>query len=598
VALLSVAPFLYGIAHTPPGSRYLGFQYNTDDEMVYAAWMRQAMNGHFFMDNRFAVDSQPGLTANLYFFVLGLVAKVVGIPWAAALARFVFGGLFVLILNRFIGLFTSNVSYRRLALVIGCFGAGFGFMTWQPLGNDFLATSASPLKDLLLGHLPNDVWQPEGFAFSSILTNSLFSFSLCLILYIFICVVTSRESWRPVLPGALSMLILMNVHSYDVLLIALVLIGLLVASFARKQLTRTWFARVLIIGLGALPTALWFIYVLKHDPVFQARAETLTYTENFRSVLGGYGLLMIFALIGGFAWLRSRSWNGRVAAGLACGSVLFLAMFVAASQHTSGYWMSLGPWLALYALVLAIVSLLARDNAGVNLAVSWALVGLIAPYFPGLFERKLMMGLSVPWALLAAAGVYMIARTLKAGEQRWVAGLCTMLLVGSSIRWLGREFELINKDDSNTTLHTVYLSPDAVKIIDYLNTHIADQRTVILAMPGIPMSLSDVVTPLVPDLNAILSGLTGVYTYAGHWSETPDYTARRSQTSAFYFRMDKDQRAQLVQRIGANYVVAPVPEALAEETSGFQRPLRVIDESDLGTVVVNGKSLRLIKIGS
>src|SRR5579862_2118058 len=133
MALLAIAPFLYGIAHTPTGSRYLGFQYNTDDEMVYAAWMRQAMNGHFFLDNRFAVDAQPGLTVNLYFFVLGLFAKVVGIPWAAALARFVFAGLFVLLLNKLIGLITNNAAYRYLALVIACVGAGFGFLAWQPL---------------------------------------------------------------------------------------------------------------------------------------------------------------------------------------------------------------------------------------------------------------------------------------------------------------------------------------------------------------------------------------------------------------------------------------------------------------------------------
>src|SRR5579859_1933840 len=95
VGLLTVVPFAYGLLNTPAGGRYLGFQFGTDDQMVYAAWMRQAMTGHFLMDNRFAVDAQPGLTVHLYFWLLGLFAKAVGIPWAAAIARAVFGGLFV-----------------------------------------------------------------------------------------------------------------------------------------------------------------------------------------------------------------------------------------------------------------------------------------------------------------------------------------------------------------------------------------------------------------------------------------------------------------------------------------------------------------------
>src|SRR4051812_26682055 len=55
---------------TSPGSSYLGIQYNLDDHMVYAAWMRQAMDGHILFDNRFATDPQPRLTVHLYFLVL------------------------------------------------------------------------------------------------------------------------------------------------------------------------------------------------------------------------------------------------------------------------------------------------------------------------------------------------------------------------------------------------------------------------------------------------------------------------------------------------------------------------------------------------
>jgi len=594
VGLLSVTPFLYGLAHTPPGSRYIGFQYNTDDEMVYAAWMRQAMNGHFLMDNRFAIDPQPGLTIHLYFFVLGLVARVVGIPWAAALARFLFGGLFVLLLNRLIGLLGVNEAYRKIALLVGCFGAGFGFLVWQPLGVDFGAGSTSPLKGAMLGHLPNDVWQPEGFVFPSLLTNSLFSFSLCLIVGIFLCVLATRNSWKPVAPGALGMLVLMNVHSYDVLLIALVLVGLLITTLAQRQLSFAWLARVVVIGLGAVPSALWFLYVLKHDAVFQARADTLTYTENFRSVLGGYGLLMLFAGIGGVVWLRHNSSEKRTLVGMAVLAATVVALWICASSHAGGYWMGLGAWCGLFVLGLVIVGLLGRPNPAQSLILSWAVLGLITPYFPGLFERKLMMGLSVPWAILGGAGIYLVARSMRGGERRMVAALCTVLVAATSVRWIGREFELINKNDSNTTLHPVYLSPDAVKIVDYLNQNVDDHRVVVLAMPGVPGSLDDVVTPFYPDLNPILSGFTGVYTYAGHWSETPDYTKRRKEASAFFLNMTDDQR-QHIMFFQPDYFVAPAPGKLAELDSLLKGPKQPY-KGQWGGIVVDGKSTVLIGV--
>ena len=45
--LFAALPYLVGVLGTPAGGSYLGYQYNTDDHMVYAAWMRQAMDGQY-----------------------------------------------------------------------------------------------------------------------------------------------------------------------------------------------------------------------------------------------------------------------------------------------------------------------------------------------------------------------------------------------------------------------------------------------------------------------------------------------------------------------------------------------------------------------
>ncbi|MFX8000689.1 hypothetical protein ABTK84_19470, partial [Acinetobacter baumannii] len=82
---------------------------------------------------------------------------------------------------------------------------------------------------------------------------------------------------------------------------------------------------------------------------------------------------------------------------------------------------------------------------------------------------------------------------------------------------------------SSTTVHAVFYTKDVPAIIDRLNK--APGRKVIAAPPGIPFRIPgkslDFGPPAMPDLNPVLSGMTGAYTYAGHWSETPRYSERR-----------------------------------------------------------------------
>jgi arabinosyltransferase C len=388
---------------------------------------------------------------------------------------------------------------------------------------------------------------------------------------------------------------------------------LLVAMVIHRQLTGQWVVRVVCIGLGALPAALWFVYVLKHDPVFQARAATETYTENFRSILGGYGLLMLFAGLGGAFWIRSHPQEKKAALGIALFAALAIGLFFLAQSHTSKYWMHMGPWCGLYLVGLVIVALVARPAPAASLFLSWAILGLIAPYFPGLFERKLLMGLGIPWAILGAGGMFLLVRALKENERKLVLGLCAILACATSVRWMGREFELVNQNMSSTTVQPIYLSSDGAKIVDYLNAHVDDRRVVVMAMPGLPVTIeNEYVTPLVPDLNPILSGFTGVYTYAGHWSETPHYDEstdvtnqadlpyylknRRGTAASFFYSWPLDKRKDFVKQIGADYIVTAVPENVAKLTSGMKTPTHIIDERDLGETVVDGTTLRLIKV--
>lgn len=605
--IVLLLPWLAGTISTPAGSTYLGYQYNFDDHMVYAAWMRQAMDGHFLFDNRFAVDPQPGLTIHVYFFLLGLIAKIVSIPIATTLARAGFSALFLFLLYRLVRKLMPDVYATKLALALTVFGGGLGYLVWHNFGEEILRPEAMPYSGIMLGRLPTDVWQPEGYVFSSMLTNSLFMVSLCLILGAFLCVIEARNSAKAVLPGALCMAVLMNIHSYDVLLVTFALIGFLIAAFAQGLVTRDWVLRALGIGAGALLPALWFVYVLKNDTVFQARAATETFSPNFRQVFFGYLPMIVLA----FVALVKRAPNEpekskRWFIGVGGLGVLLLGMFLEAANAGSKYWMGMGPWIGITLAGYACIYLLSTEDPVWNILVSWAVVGMTAPYFPALFQRKLAMGLSIPWAILATLGVVSLVQGRDRGSRNLITVLGIMLLCGSSVRWLFREFQFISSNVSNTTMHAIYLGADGKKILDYLNAN-KGPHTVVLAMPGFQSKAYDqeqkvipdiFFTPFLTDLNPVMSGLAGVYTYAGHWSETPDYLRRRSLASTFFLKqitvkgqavaMNDDRRRQILAETGANYVIAPVPTTF--------KFLELADVSTMGEIVVSGTQFQLIKV--
>ena len=582
ITVLVALPTLYCYLIRPAGSMYLGIQYNLDDHMVYAGWMKQAMEGHLTFENRFTTDQQPALTIHLYFLVLGWIAKIAGIPLTMTLARLGFTFLSVILLGRLIEFVTDKIYSRKVALGISVLGGGIGFAVWHNFGRIIVLPTNQTLKGLLLHRLPNDVWQPEGFFLYSAFTNSLFMVSLCLILGVLINVLRARETSKAVLPGAICFGLLMNIHSYDVLLIAVSLVGFVAALAGSKMLDKPWVLRALVTSLGVVPFALWFIYVLKNDAVFQARAATLTYSPNFRQIFFGYVLLIIPALVAVF----DKRKNTMIGVGLMV--AVLIGLNVAASTHlTDSYYMSMGVWTSIFGLVLISLYLIRPEKPGVALIVAWAFVGIIAPYFPALFQRKLTMMLSVPWGILAGVGVAMVLEKQDRGQRNLLTALALVVFSATGIRWFSREITLAKKNVATPPSQSVYYSRDVLEIINRLSP--LGRNAVIAALPGSKIVSSDedgnptgdsFDSPPVPDLNPILVGLAGCRTFAGHWSETPDYRTRVRLLSNSL--MDNDGS---LNSLGINYLIIP-KDGLSHE----------YPPESYGTVEFKGSEWALIKL--
>lgn len=556
--------------------------------MVYAAWMRQAAEGRILFDNRFTTDPQPGQTFHAYFLALGWVSAIIGPVAAANLARVGFSCLFVALAARFVRRLQLDTFTSKLALTLLVLAGGVGFLVWHTFGRTIVRPESAWASSILHGGLPTDVWQPEGFVFPSMLTNGLFGVSLCLILLTLTTVLDCRTGWRPLLLGVPAFGVLANIHSYDALLVGLVLGTFAVTMAAQRQLSGKWIARTLVLVLAGLPAALWFWHVYTSDPVFRERAATETYSPTFRQLVAGY----LPALVAGVValWMAAgRSVVGR-AATMICACLVLIGFGLSASRADQ-FWLSWPEWACVWVAATVLCALLATGRPAHDLVISWALMGLVAGYVPVLFQRKLLMGLIIPWAILAALGIAAVVRNAERSRRNLSTALGILVLSASSVLWLQRELQLLRLNVSSTTVQPVILSPSAARIVHALAS-IPGRKTV-AAIPGLPNPTGrpdSFDTPLIPDLNPVLSGFAGAYTYAGHWSETPDYLRRRSRSIVELFSREAtpEQRSAFLRETGIEYVVAPDPAAFSD--------LGLADLRGLGEVLVKTPQWLLIRV--
>lgn len=549
VVVLTTLPSLVGWLQTPEGSTYLGIQWNLDDHAVYAAWMKQAQEGRFFFENRFTTDEQPGLTIHLYFWLLGLVSKVTGIVIAMHVGRIVFSLLALFALYRLVSKLTTNETSRALAMFLAVFGGGIGWLMWKRYGHDG----------------PIDVWQPEAFVFPSLMTNGLFAVSLWLILVVLNKLLDARESWKPVVPGALALLVLTNIHTYDVMLIALISSGWLVSCVLSHTATLLWVTRSFVIACGALPALAWFLYVRSVDPVFVERANTPTPAPPPMSVLLGVLPLAVFALVA-IAFTKSQDEAKQRWLPVAILVILGVTFNYVCDGMRAEDSFAAPPFIICYAIALIACAAFTTNNPIWSLFFAWMAISIVAPYYPALFQRKLGMMMALPYGVLAGVGLALVATRIRSIPIRIVSvGTLLIILSLSSLRWIQRELQMIRNDVSNTTVHRIYLDRDASEILRMV-TNMKGEDDVLLARPGVPVNLGDdEYDVVISDLNPIMTGWAGVKTYAGHWSETPRYSERREDLSSRLYNLTTatpESISEIVEKTGATFLILPVREDL------------------------------------
>lgn len=474
VALLCAnLPYLLGVLWTPSGATFTGLTFNADDGAVYLSWIRQAAEGNFFFTNRFTTEPQQGLLVNLFFYLLGTVARVTQLapPVVYAVARVVFGGLLLWALWRLVVALLSDNRARLLAFAFLCFASGFGF------GSDFDPRFAY--------EQPIDRWQPEAITFLTLYYSPLFSSALALMAVFAASFYRAEQTGkkRDLFPACVAGCLLGNFHSYDILqLFAMAGAYRVLTDIVKGRANFAGYMRLAILGLAMLPTAGYQFWAIRNEAVFNARVfDTSTLSPSLIWVLLGFGLPLLLTVVAPLLDPARRKF--------------------------------------------------APD--ALRLLLVWAVVAVGISYVPVSFQRKLLMGAHLPLCIAAGATLAAVTEKLSGSLPAIISVFAVLITMTSNVRLLVRDLARLSTNTAGTQ-YRPYLLADEADALRFLQKT-AKPGEAALVPPDL-VSYKYGATPLFPYLGVYVPAYSSATVYAAHWSETAAFQERKLGEQTKFYR--------------------------------------------------------------
>ncbi|OGF51268.1 MAG: hypothetical protein A2044_06590 [Candidatus Firestonebacteria bacterium GWA2_43_8] len=308
-----------------------------------------------------------------------------------------------------------------------------------------------------------DMWITEASTFLIFLTKPLFAFALILILAIFLLMLKAFETGKSKFvyyAGVLGILLALT-HPYDVFSVYAVLFVFLLAKKAvlKEYLLFFLFAAVSVCGLAY--QAVLFTY----DPVFKEWSKTLTATPNPLSFVIGYGFAGIFTIL----YLFDKKWS--------------------------------------------------KDKSNLFLLI-WIISILAASYLPLRFQRRMILGLHVPIAILGVKYFFECLipklkkfRPLKNLKPITIFIILMVLSIPTNVRYIYDCYT-----DMKINVYNYNIHQDDVTALRWMDAN-TDKKDAFIASRIIGM---------------YIPAWSGNKVYAGHYDQTVNYTSKLKEIKVFF----------------------------------------------------------------
>jgi hypothetical protein len=469
VILLASLPTLYAWALADADHVFSGFVYNAEDGNSYLAKMRLGARGDWLFHLVYTPEEHQGALVYTFYLLLGKLAAGLGLSHILVyhLARALLGLGLLLTVYAFAARFTTDVTARRVAWFLVALGSGLGW----------LLTLLGAVH--WLGSLPLDFWVPEAYAFLVLYSSPHLALAEALLLWAILWTLHAFQGrglrWC-LYAGLAAFLMAWILPFYAGVLAAALGTYLLALLVRRRRIPWRETGLAALTGLGALPPVIYSAWVFTTNPAFVAWAvQNRILSPHPVHYLLGFLLLLVPAVWGAILALRQGEEQ----------------------------------WL---------------------LPVGWVLIVPVLLYLPFSLQRRMVAGVQVPLALLAAVGLvsWFRHRRLVLVTYVAVASLSNLLLVAGSLGPIQQRTA------------PVYRPSGEVAALEWLATHSRPEETVLASF----------------QVGNVIPARTDLRVFAGHGPETLNSGEKQAQVRRF-FQLDTEDawRQALLHDLDLDYVL-------------------------------------------
>lgn len=499
ILLISSLPYLYGWWLSTPQMQFSGFFIGVEDANSYLAKMRQGAGGGWLFHLPYTPEPHQGAYLFSFHLLLGKLARPGSIPLPLMyhLARLVFGLGLLVTLYYFISYFTPQVAQRRFAFLLAAGGSGLGWLV--------IALQLTPR----LG-LPLDLYVPEAFIFLVLFHLPHLALAETLLFWAVLWTLQSWQTnhWLPSLGAACALLGVALIAAFyvGVFVIVLGLTALVLTLWGGtvRRMAGSWL-KLICVPLLSLPVLIYDAYVFSANPVLAVWSQqNLILSPEPWHYLLAYGPLILLAVYGGLHLGNS-----------------------------------------------AVTSAPFERKIELTFLVVWCLVFPLLVYLPFNLQRRLVVGVQLPLAILATYGVFYLTNRLRSDRQRWLrAGLLVFFSLTNLALLLGG-------------LASISLRQPPI-------FHPASQLE---AMRWLDQAASGEVVLAVYETGNILPAYANVRAFVGHGPETIHSDERRAQAQQFFAAATSDAwRKALLAEFNVRYVYYGPAEKAAGDFAPARAP--------------------------
>jgi hypothetical protein len=352
ILAFSSVPIIAGYAAQTSGQRFVGAVFDRLDYSVHLAMMHYGEQGGWDYQFRFTTEPQTTTYLKIIYVVLGHIAKWTGIPSYILfeVVRLIFGLLACLSIYYLLTRIFTKTEEKRLAFILAILGAGLGWIQ-MPLG-------------LVPDHSisPIDFWLIDAYVFLNIATLPHLSIVIAAMAFSIAVFLNQlqRPHWLNIAAIAVCAILVQFINPIAFVIVDVVFAG--IVAFSCWQKRRLDWGLVLTLSFLAviqIPLMAYSFILLTRDPAWaEFNRQNITLSPPPIYLLLGFGLFWPFVLFGAIKALR-------------------------------------------------------RQNTSLGWAIVWIVFAIVMAYLPIAIQRRFLLAISIPLAILATPAILEFSRWLQ-----------------------------------------------------------------------------------------------------------------------------------------------------------------------------------------